>query len=295
MRTADALEDLRGGDAIQHRQRIGLRRGRETERDVLEHFDEDAAETERDELAEDRIGDRADDYFLAAGEHLLHLHAEHVRRRVVLLRVGDDRVVALLGVFGALHADQHASRFGLVEDVRRDDLEHDRKAHRRRDLRGVGGRRRHAFLRNGDPVGLAHDFPFRCRERGSSFGFDGVQNTPDVGAVAHLFSLKSFVSDDFFSAQRGDLIRAVAEFSEDLVGVLAEQRRALHVGRTLGHLDRIWCVYFRALAASSPRSALLSSMTYGLWRGIGTSHSGVCKSRRQPAPKIRHHIYEHKD
>ena len=187
MRTADALEDLRGGDAIQHRQRIGLRRGRETERDVLEHFDEDAAETERDELAEDRIGDRADDYFLAAGEHLLHLHAEHVRLRVVLLRVGDDRVVALLGVFGALHADQHASRFGLVADVRRDDLEHDRKAHRRRDLRGVGGRRRHAFLRNGDPVGLAHDFPFRCRERGSSFGFDGVQNTPDVGAVAHFF------------------------------------------------------------------------------------------------------------
>src|SRR5207245_7556414 len=78
MRTAHAREDLRGGDAIQHRQRIGLRRGRETERDVLEHFDEDAAETERDELAEDRIGDRADDYFLAAGEHLLRSEERRV-------------------------------------------------------------------------------------------------------------------------------------------------------------------------------------------------------------------------
>jgi len=39
------------------------------------------------------------------------------------------------------------------------------------------------------------------------------------------FFLKSFVSDNFFSAQRGDLILALTEFCEDLVGVLAEQRR----------------------------------------------------------------------
>ncbi len=30
------------------------------------------------------------------------------------------------------------------------------------------------------------------------------------------------VSDDFFGAQSGDLIRSEAEFCEDLVGVLAE-------------------------------------------------------------------------
>ena len=51
---ADALEDLRGGDAVEHRQRIVLGRGRETERDVLEHFDQDAAQAERDQLAERR-------------------------------------------------------------------------------------------------------------------------------------------------------------------------------------------------------------------------------------------------
>ena len=143
---ADALEDLRGGDAVEHRQRIVLGRGRETERDVLEHFDQDAAETEGDQLAEHRIGDRADDHFLAAGEHLLHLDAENVGLGVVLLRVGDDGVEALLGFLGAVHADQHASRLGLVENLRRDDLEHHRKAHPRGDRRGVGGRRRHAFL-----------------------------------------------------------------------------------------------------------------------------------------------------
>ena len=97
IRAAHALEDLRRGDAVEHRQRVVLGRGRQTERDVLEHLDQHAAQTEGDQLAEHGIGDRADDHFLAAGEHLLHLDAEKVRLRVVLLRVGDDGVEALLG------------------------------------------------------------------------------------------------------------------------------------------------------------------------------------------------------
>src|ERR1700730_349616 len=47
-----------------------------------------------------------------------------------------------------------------------------------------------------------------------------------------------FVSDDVVGAQSCDLIRAEAEFCQDLVGVLAEQWRSLHVGRTVRHLDR---------------------------------------------------------
>src|SRR5437016_11213682 len=52
-------------------------------------------------------------------------------------------------------------------------------------------------------------------------------------------------------------------------------------------------VYLRALAVSSSRSILLNSMEYGLRRGIGTSRSGVCQTKRKSTLKIRHYIYEH--
>ena len=57
------------------------------------------------------------------------------------------------------------------------------------DRRRFGGRRRDAFLGNGDAVRLAHDLAFGCGERGAAFGLDGVQNTPDFGlVVGHLWS-----------------------------------------------------------------------------------------------------------
>ena len=76
VRAANALQHLRRGDAVEHRQRVVVRRRRQAERDVLQDLDQHAAEAERDQLAERRIGDRADDHFLAALQHLLHLHAE---------------------------------------------------------------------------------------------------------------------------------------------------------------------------------------------------------------------------
>ncbi len=64
-----------------------VRRRREPEGDVLQHLDEYAAQPERDELAEHRVGDGADDHLLAAEEHLLHLHAlERSRRRCIATR-----------------------------------------------------------------------------------------------------------------------------------------------------------------------------------------------------------------
>jgi hypothetical protein len=45
-------------------------------------------------------------------------------------------------------------------------------------------------------------------------------------------------SDDLVGVHRGDGIRVVAEFGENLVGVLAEQRRARDLGREPGKLDR---------------------------------------------------------
>src|SRR5205823_12124320 len=41
-----------------------------------------------------------------------------------------------------------------------------------------------------------------------------------------------------FLVQRGDVVLAVAEPVEDLVGVLAEEWRALHLDRRVGELDR---------------------------------------------------------
>ena len=52
LRAAHAFEDLGGGDAVEHRERIFAARGREAEGDVFEHFDQHAAEAERDQLAE---------------------------------------------------------------------------------------------------------------------------------------------------------------------------------------------------------------------------------------------------
>src|SRR5688572_4085215 len=46
-------------------------------------------------------------------------------------------------------------------------------------------------------------------------------------------------SDDLLGPQRGDVARAVAQFLQHLVGVLAQERRALHLGRAVRHLDRV--------------------------------------------------------
>jgi hypothetical protein len=180
---AHAFENLRRGDAVEHRQGVFFTGRREAERDVLEHFHEDAAEAERHQLAEHRIGHRADDHFLAAAQLLLHLDAEQRRLRVVLLRIGHDRVETLARFVGAGDAHQHAARLRLVQDLGRDDLEDDRKSHRRGDGRRLRRARRDAFFRHGDAVGLAHQLAFRRCEGRPPLGFDSVQNPPDFAHV----------------------------------------------------------------------------------------------------------------
>ena len=190
VRAAHPFEDRRCRDTVLHRQRVLARRGRQPERDVLEHFDQHAAQTKSHELAERRIGYRADDDFLSAREHLLHLNAEQVGLGVVLLRVGHDRVEALLDFVGTLHADEHAARFGLVEDLRGNDLQDDGKAHPGRELGGVGGRRCDTFLRDGNAIRVADELAFRCGQRRAPFGLHLVQNPPDFGLVVrHDLSL----------------------------------------------------------------------------------------------------------
>ena len=115
----------------------------------------------------------------AAGQHLLDLDALDLGVGLVLLGVGEDGLIGLLGVVGGLDADDDAAGFGLVEDVRRDDLHHHREAHVGRELGGLGGGLGHAFLRNRDAVGVAHQLAFRRGEAGALVGFHRIEHPAD--------------------------------------------------------------------------------------------------------------------
>src|SRR5439155_6531001 len=70
---AHALEHVMGLDAVEHRRRIVLGGGRQTEGNVLQNLDQHAAEAERHQFAERAVGNGADDDLGAAGQHLLDL------------------------------------------------------------------------------------------------------------------------------------------------------------------------------------------------------------------------------
>jgi hypothetical protein len=179
LRAAHTLQHVGGGNAVEHRQRFVVGCRRQAERDVLQHFDQHAAQTERDELAERGIGHRADDDLLSTAHHLLHLDAEQVGLLVVLLRVGHDLREPGLCLRRVLHADDHAARLRLVQDLRRHDLHHDRVSDLGRELRCLGGRLRHAFLRHGDAVRVANELPFRRRQGRAPRGLHGIEDLPD--------------------------------------------------------------------------------------------------------------------
>ena len=126
---AHALEHLIGLDAVEHRQRVVLARGREAEGNVLQHLDQHAAEAERHQLAERAVGDGTDNDLGAAGQHLLDLDAIDLGVGFIFLRVRENGLVGLFGVGRGLDADHDAARFGLVENIRRDDFHHHREAH----------------------------------------------------------------------------------------------------------------------------------------------------------------------
>ncbi len=152
---------------MQHRQRVRFRGGGEAEGHVLHHLDQHAAEAEGDELAEARVRDRADQDLLRAvrGEHFLHLDAGDPRLFVVGARVLEDRVVGLLGLGGAVHADDDAAGIRLVENVFRLDLHDDGEAEPLRGARRLVGGGRHGVARQRDIVGRADLLAFLGRER----------------------------------------------------------------------------------------------------------------------------------
>ena len=133
--------------------------------------------------------------FLAALDHLLDLHADDLGVGLVLLRVGDDLLVGGGGFVRALHAHDHAAGFGLVQDVGRDDLHHDRETHGDGELRCFGGARDHAFLGHVDAVGVANELALRRRERVAAFLLHRVEDLrgplPCRLGVGHVVPLEN--------------------------------------------------------------------------------------------------------
>ena len=182
----NTLEHLGRLDAVEHR--IGVvHAGRcHAERDVLEHLDQHPAQAEGHQLAKAAIGHCTDDDLLPTREHLLHLHTMDVGIGLVPLGVGQNGVVAGLDVGRAAQAHKHAPRFGLVQDVGRNDLEHDRVTHLVGMGTRLGGRLGHGLAGHRDAIGLTDQFAFGGRQRTAPAGLDGVkQLSNDFLVLAH--------------------------------------------------------------------------------------------------------------
>ena len=111
--------------------------GREAEADVLQHFDEHAAQAEHDRRAEHRIVHHAEHGFDAAAHHFADQHAVDLRVRRAI-RGAVQQGPGALGDRGiALDIQQNAADLRLVQDIGRDDLERAGPAERsgRRDRR----------------------------------------------------------------------------------------------------------------------------------------------------------------
>ena len=186
---AHALEHVMGLDAVEHRQGVVLGRGREAEGNVLQYLDQHAAEAERHQLAERAVGNGTDNDLGAAGQHLLDLDAIDLGVGFIFLRVCENGLVGRFSIGRGLDANHDAARFGLVENVRRDNFHHHRKTHGGRDLGGLGGGFGHAFLRNRDAVGIAHHLAFRRGEAGALVSLHRIEHPADSLFGARLGDL----------------------------------------------------------------------------------------------------------
>ncbi len=185
---ANALENLRRLQAVEHRFCVGLAGRGKVEGDVLQHLDQNAAKAEGDELAERGVADRADDDFRrAGGQHLLDLDALDARVRLVAFRIVDDGLERRACLVGRVDTDHDAAGLGLMQDVRRDDLHDDREAHTGSEIGRLIGRLRQRLFRHRDLIGITNEFRFRRRQSRSSRRFDCIEHTADGCLVAHLF------------------------------------------------------------------------------------------------------------
>jgi hypothetical protein len=195
LRATHAAQDTRRRQIVEHRRRFGRGHRRKPERHVTEHFDEDPAEPEHHELAERRVAHTADDHLGAATRHLLNLHALDARLLRVPARALRDLVVGGAQLAVVLHADAHRAGLGLVQHVRRDDLERDRIADLQRELHGLRRRGGDAGLRRRNTVRRTQLGRFYRPERRAPSFARGGQELSHCGLVGLHGGLPSTAAD----------------------------------------------------------------------------------------------------
>ena len=186
LRAAHSAQNLCRSYAIQHRQRVLLGGGREAKGNVLQNLHQDAAQPKGNQLAESRVGDCPNDDLLTTGQHLLHLDAKDLSARVVVPRIGGERCKPSRRLLHGFDSDEYSAGFGLVQDLRRDDLHDDREANLRRELASFLGTLCHALLRNTDSIGLADSARLRRGQSRAPRRLRLIENSANGVLVCYL-------------------------------------------------------------------------------------------------------------
>jgi len=126
--TTSTLEDGEGLDLRKHLVGSVDRERSHTEGNILENLDEDTTHTVHDGGTEGSIIDRANDDLLAKRSHLLDADTVDVGVSLVLLGVLDDGLEGSADTLVVLDVDLDTASIRLVEDIRGDDLHHNRIA-----------------------------------------------------------------------------------------------------------------------------------------------------------------------
>ena len=115
--TAEPLQQFETLQAAQHIVRLVRGDGCGKQRTVFQQFDENAAQSDDDEGAEERVVTRADHQFHALRHHRLHEHAVDARRRGDFRGVGHDGGVGRAHIFRRAQIQTDDTGFGFVRQV----------------------------------------------------------------------------------------------------------------------------------------------------------------------------------
>ena len=93
---------------------------------------------ERNHFAKTRIRDSADQDFLSALEHLLHLNTLDAGVFLVSLGVFDQTIESAPHISCVIESNDHATRFGFVQNIVRDNFQDDGETQSRGDFHRFG-------------------------------------------------------------------------------------------------------------------------------------------------------------